>query len=33
VGAEVLYLELFFLIIYAAIVFLGASRKMRQKLA
>jgi ABC-2 type transport system permease protein len=33
VGAEVLYLELFFLFVYAAIVFLGASRKMRQKLA
>jgi ABC-2 type transport system permease protein len=33
VGAEVLYLELFFLLVYAAIVFLGASRKMRQKLA
>ena len=32
-GAEALYLELFFLLIYAAIVFVGASRKMRQKLA
>ncbi len=33
VGASVLYTELFFLLVYAGIVFIGASRKMRQKLA
>lgn len=33
VGGEVLYLELFFLLVYATIVFIAASRKMRQKLA
>jgi ABC-2 type transport system permease protein len=33
VGFEVLYVELFLLLVYATIVFIGASRKMRQKLA
>jgi ABC-2 type transport system permease protein len=33
VGFEVLYVELLFLLLYATIVFIGASRKMRQKLA
>jgi len=33
VGFEVLYIELFLLLVYATIVFIGASRKMRQKLA
>lgn len=33
VGFEVLYMELFFLLLYATIVCIGASRKMRQKLA
>jgi ABC-2 type transport system permease protein len=32
VGIQVLYLELIFLFVYAAVVFLAASRKMRQKL-
>ena len=33
VGIEVLYGELLILLLYATIVFIGASRKMRQKLA
>jgi ABC-2 type transport system permease protein len=33
VGIEVLYMEIFFLAAYAAIVFLAATKRLRQKVA